>query len=221
VTDEKMVEPMQQAFPDIEILFLPDTTLEKVSSSPLTKQISGNSKGRKIVGLLGMLHKRKGLLDAVNLAKKRTDIFFVFAGAYDLNKMTAEEAAVVQAFFDTPPENGFVHLERIAEEAEFNALVQQMDLIFAVYPNFTNSSGLLTKAGIFGKPILVAEGNTCMADRVRKYNLGLTTPSGNIQAQSDALDRLLTEETRISNAFQADFNKQALQSALNDLRKPL
>ena len=221
VTDEKMVEPMQIAFPNIRIQFLPDTTLEEISSSPLTKQIPESSKGRKIVGLLGMLHKRKGLLDALKLAEKRTDLFFVFAGACDLNKMTVEEKTFAQSFFDAPPENCFVHLNRIDDEAEFNALVQQMDIIFAVYPDFTNSSGLLTKAGLFGKPVLVAEGDTCMADRVRKYNLGLAAPFGDIPAQSDTIDHLPTEEPPDYKAFRHEFNEAALQRALNQLLNPV
>jgi hypothetical protein len=217
VTDEKMTEPMQRAFPQLHIQFLPDTTPEEVSSSPLAEQILEFSKGRKIVGLLGMLHKRKGLLDALKLAKLRPDLFFVFAGAYDLNKMSGEEKQFAQSFFGTPPENCFLHLERIESEAEFNAVVQQMDVIFAVYPDFTNSSGLLTKAGLFGKPILVAAGNTCMADRVQNYNLGLAVPAGDVQVCSNALDRLLTEAPRTPDKFQNDFSEKTLQTALDNL----
>jgi len=217
VTDEKMVEPMQKAFPKVCIEFLPDATPEDVFTSPLVNQISEFSKGRKIVGLLGMLHKRKGLLDALKLAEKRPDLFFVFAGAYDLNKMSGEEKAFVQSFFNDPPENCFVHSKRIEDEAEFNALVQAVDIVFAVYPNFTNSSGLLTKAGIFGKPVLAAEGNTCMADRIQKYGLGLVAPSGGIEAQANAVDRLLSTELQDSETFRNDFSETALQAALNTL----
>ncbi len=218
VTDEKMVEPMQKAFPKIRIQFLPDATPEETSPSPLTEQILDFSKGRKIVGLLGMLHKRKGLLDAIKLARTRTDLFFVFAGAYDLDKMSEEERVFTMSFFDDPPENCFVHLERIETEAEFNALIQQVNLIFAVYPDFTNSSGLLTKAGLFGKPVLVAAGDTCMADRVQKYNLGLTTPAGDIPAMSGAIDHLLDKKfaAEISN-FYNDFSSKKLYVTLKQV----
>ncbi len=217
VTDEKMVGPMQKAFPETRIVFLPDTTPKEIGTSPLATEIMKRAEGRKTVGLLGMLHKRKGLLSALKLAEARTDLFFVFAGACDLNKMTPEEKRFVTEFFERSPENCFFHLQRIEAEAEFNALMQLIDLVFAVYPGFTNSSGLLTKAGWFGKPCLVAAGDTCMADRVKKYNLGLALPSDTLSACSDAIDQLLSEETRDPTSFQNDFSENALQTALRRL----
>lgn len=217
VTDEKMTAPMQSAFPNLRIVFLPDTTPEEVSSSPLAEQILTFSKGRKIVGLLGMLHKRKGLLTVLELAARRSDLFFLFAGACDLNKLSASEKMEVELFFNRPPENCFCHLERIDDEAEFNALVSLTDLVFAVYPGFTNSSGLLTKAGLFGKPCLVAEGDTCMADRVKKYNLGACVPANDANACSEAINRLLDDAGQNHESFRTDFNERALQRALNRL----
>ncbi len=224
VTDEKMIDPMQKAFPQISILFLPDATPEEVdATAPLARDIISRSKGRKIVGLLGMLHKRKGLLTALKLAQSRPDLFFLFAGAYNLNKFSPSEKNFVQSFFDRPPENCFCYLQRIADEAEFNALVQLTDIIFAVYPGFTNSSGLLTKAGLFEKPCLVAEGNTCMADRVEKYNLGIRVPPDDITACSESIDRLLRPDVQskkpLFKEFRTDFNEQALQTALQQLSK--
>lgn len=221
VFDEKMISPLQKVFPKVSILFLPDATPEEVcETTPFIADILRCSKGRKIVGLLGMLHKRKGLLTALKLAATRMDIFFVFAGAYDLNKMLPEEKKSVLAFFARPPENCFCHLQRIEDEAEFNALVQLVDILFAVYPGFTNSSGLLTKAGIFGKPCLVAAGNTCMADLVRKYNIGICVPEDDFKACSEAIDHLLSpdnRELRRYKEFRHDFGEQALQTALQKI----
>lgn len=215
VTDEKMVAPMQEAFPDVHILFLPDTTPEETAeTSPLAGEILQQANGRKIVGLLGMLHKRKGLLTALKLAEARPDLFFVFAGAMDLNKMSTEEQTFVTELISRQPENCFFHLQRIEEEAEFNALVKIVDLVYAVYPGFTNSSGLLTKAGLFGKPCLVAAGDTCMADRVEKYHIGLAAPSDDIAACAAATDQLLSGEERNDTVFRNDFSEEALQSAL-------
>jgi len=221
VTDEKMTAPMQAAFPGLRIVFLPDTTPEEYSeTAPQSAEILRCSNGRKIVGLLGMLHKRKGLVTAVELARLRPDLFFLFAGACDLNKMTPDEKESVQAFFARPPENCFCHLQRIEDEAAFNALVQLTDIVFAVYPGFTNSSGLLTKAGIFGKPCLVAEGDTCMADRVKKYGLGLCVPADHSETCSAAIDELLRSgegKSRQFTEFGANFGAKTLQTALGNL----
>jgi len=221
VTDEKMTAPMQAAFPGLHIVFLPDTTPEEFSeTAPQSTEILRRANNRKIIGLLGMLHKRKGLLTALKLANARPDLFFLFAGAYDLNKLSPSEKNFVQSFFDRPPENCFCHLQRIEDEAEFNALAQLTNIIFAVYPGFTNSSGLLTKAGIFEKSILVAEGDTCMADRVKKYNLGLCVPAEDAEACSAALDELLCsgdKKFRQFSEFRADFGATALQTALQKI----
>lgn len=218
VTDEKMIEPMQSAFPELRVVFLPDTTPEECSdTAPQSAEILSRSRGRRIVGLLGMLHKRKGLLTAIELAKSRPDLFFLFAGACDLNKLSESEKTAVRSFFETPPENCFCRLERIADEADFNALVKLTNIVFAVYLGFTNSSGLLTKAGVFEKLCLVAEGDTCMADRVKKYNLGLCVPEQDVHASSNAIDRLLDNAGRNHESFRADFNEEALQTVLNKL----
>lgn len=218
VMDEKMVAPLQKVFPEINIQFLPDTTPEEINAlPPFAEKINPRSKGRKIVGLLGMLHKRKGLIKALELAEKRTDLFFVFAGACDLSKMTDEEKIFVHGLIDHQPENCFFHLHRIEKESDFNALLQQIDLVYAVYPHFTNTSGLLTKAGLFGTPCLVAEGDTCMADRVQKYDLGATVPADDLSAYSKAIDALLSETHSTCSNFPNDFNALALQNALRTL----
>lgn len=219
VTDEKMTAPMQAALPHLRVVFLPDATCTDTAPSPLVQPLQKRADGRPVIGLLGMLHKRKGLLEAVQAATTRPDLFFLFAGACDLNKMTPAEADTVQAFLDHPPENCLCHTERIEDEAQLNDLVQHVDLVWALYPGFPNSSGLLTKAGWFGKPCLVAAGNTCMADRVQTYRLGLSASAENPRAVSTAIDRLLSPERPRpqTDTFRDAFSQQALQSALLEL----
>lgn len=221
VADEKMIEPMQQAFPTKRIVFLPDATLEEtVESTPMTQEILRRAVGRKIVGLMGLLSRRKGLFTAIELAARRPDIFFVIAGACKVAP-ASDDGQFVQRAIEHSAENCFFHLKRIEDETQFNAFVALLDIVFAIYPGFTNTSGLLTKAGLFKKPCLVADGNTCMADRVKQYNIGLAIPPNDLPACSKAIDRLLgPESAQINanfNAFRKAFDEQALQKALAQL----
>lgn len=218
-TDEKMITPLQQVFPGIHIVFVPDTTPEEIADpGVLAQEAAQQAKGRRIVLLPGALHKRKGLLTAIALAKSRPDLFFVFAGALDLGKLTPEEAVTVSSFFNQPPPNCFCHLQRVEDEAELNALVRRADLVLAVYPGFTNSSGILTKAGLLGTPCLVADGDTCMADRARKYRLGACVPAGDMEACLRAIDDLAASfKPPDTSAFRRDFSAAALQQSLKQV----
>ena len=87
------------------------------------------------------------------------------------------------------PPNCFFHLERIPGEAQFNSVVRACDVLFAAYWDFPSSSNLLSKAAVFGKPILVSEGH-CMARRVAEYGLGVAIPQRDAAACIDALRQL-------------------------------
>ncbi len=223
VTDEAMTAPMQAAFPDLHTVFLPDATPTATAPSPLIHPLRNQANGRPVIGLLGRLHKRKGLLEAIQTAGSRPDLFFLFAGDCDLGKMSPDEEQTVRSFFESPPENTLCHLQRIADEAQFNDLVRHVDLVWALYPGFPNSSGLLTKAGWFEKPCLVADGNTCMADRVRRYRLGVCVRPGNPNAVSAAIDQLLGPDAPHpqTDAFRAAFSQEALRSALLEMVETL
>jgi glycosyltransferase involved in cell wall biosynthesis len=186
-------------FPDVADAASPDVTF------PLLADIRRRARGRKIVGLLGSLEIRKGILTLLEAALTTAcePYFYVFAGAPASEGDTVHgQWAKVRSIVNTEPENCFFHFQRIPTEEQFNAMVDACDLVFAAYLNFPSSSNLLSKAAIHRKPLIVSEGY-CMGERVRRFGLGATIPEGDVGRCIEALHQLL--DARWSDELRPDF----------------
>lgn len=173
-----------QLFPDFADLSVPDT------SFPLLHIVRQRAGGRKIVSLLGSVNRRKGtdlLLRTIPLLPE-DEYFFLISGKSSLNEKESTQLLDVQSSRN----NCLFVLERIPDEACFNALVVESSLIFAVYHHFTGSSNMLTKAAAFGKPVIVSR-EYCMGKRVEKYGTGLAIAEEDPQACRAAIERLCNE----------------------------
>ncbi len=198
-------------FPDIADTSAPDT------SYPLLKRIQEKAGERKIVSLLGSLHVRKGtklLLQTIPLLPT-SEYYFVLAGKSSLTPSQKSKLST----FEATHSNCLFSLERIPDEACFNALVDASALIFAVYRQFTGSSNLLTKAAAFGKPIIVAKGQ-CMGQRVEHYRTGATVGETDAPACADAIAQLCQPHTYDESGltrYAADHSLQRLADCFNRL----
>ena len=183
VLDEGIAEKLQSKIGGKPVIIFPDLT----DTSPpdlnysIARQIKVKAKGRKIIGLLGVQSKRKGLLTLLEVARQmeKKDYFFVFAGQLAEHTFTAQELTSIQNIVDSDSSNCFFYFERIANESQFNALVNICDILFAAYEKFPHSSNILTKAAIFEKPV-IASSKFCMAERVEKFKLGLSIKEGDM-----------------------------------------
>jgi hypothetical protein len=184
VLDEGIAAPLRDRLGGKPVIVFPDFA----DASPPDKdygpiaEIRARANGRTIIGLVGALARRKGMLTLMETAAQSVneDVFFVFAGELALSTFLPDEQRRIQVWIQSPPANCFVHLERIADEAQFNAVVDVCDILFAAYHHFMSSSNLLTKAALFEKPIIVSEGY-CMGERVRAYGLGRTIAENNVE----------------------------------------
>ena len=169
-------------FPDIADDSPPDPAFEPAH------EIIERGGTRKVVGLLGVLSRRKGMLTLIEMAQRaaKESWFFVFAGALDQNSFSAAERQAIAEFVRSKPANCFFYLQRIPDEPQFNALVNACDVLFAVYRDFLTSSNLLTKAAIFRKPIMVSDRH-CMGERVVAFGLGATAAEQSVEQCLDAL----------------------------------
>lgn len=179
------------------VVTFPDCTDESPPNifCPILQEIKKKAENRKIIGLLGGLTKRKGILKLLEVPKSCLDknIFFVFAGQLNTDTFSSEELSYLNHTLQSPPKNCFFYFHRIPDEQEFNALVNECDILFAVYENFKHSSNILTKAALFKKPVIVSN-QFCMGERVKKFRLGLTVEAGNIQEYIEAINYLTKTE---------------------------
>jgi glycosyltransferase involved in cell wall biosynthesis len=173
-------------FPDIVNKSTPDL------SHVIIKDIIKQSRGRKIISLLGSLEKRKGLLTLLQAAKKlpEEDFFFVFAGQLSKSSFTENELLLIDNM-NLP--NAYFFLRRIPEESTFNGIISISSIVFAAYINFPFSSNLVGKAAYFNKPLLVSFGSY-MASEVKTNRLGESAKEGNIQDVQDKIIQMTSEE---------------------------
>jgi hypothetical protein len=206
VLDEGIADKLQQklnkpvvAFPDFTDESPPDMDFE------IVKKIRAKAAHRKIVGLLGSLDKRKGTLTLLEVSQQASDRwFFVFAGRLAEPAFTAAELAKIGEIVKANPENCFFHLTRIPTEAQFNAIIQICDLLYAAYENFFPSVNVLIKAAIFEKPVIASK-NYCMGERVQKFNLGYGIEGGSVSQCVSILEQLHEELSTGHLSIQPDF----------------
>lgn len=206
VLDEGIADKLQQKLNKPVVIF-PDFTDESPPdmSFEIAQKIRAKAAGRKIIGLLGSLDRRKGTLTLLEVSRQASDRwFFVFAGKLAEPAFTAAELAKIGEIVKANPDNCFFHLTRIPTEAQFNAIIQICDLLYAAYENFFPSVNVLIKAAVFEKPVIASK-NYCMGERVEKFNLGYGIEGGSVSQCVSILERFHEELSTGSLSIQPDF----------------
>jgi len=213
VLDEGIADKLQALLGSKPVIVFPDIADDSAPDPafPPATQIRERARGRKVIGLLGVLSKRKGMLMLLEVARRalQENWFFVFAGELLQNSFLPEEQQVLSEFVASDPPNCFFHFQRMPDEPQFNAVVAECDILFAVYQSFMSSSNLLTKAAIFKKPVLVSDAH-CMGERVRKYGIGLTIAEDSVSQCMMALRQLcgeLEREGRLKSARYEEYTR--------------
>ena len=192
--DEGIAARMQARLPAKRVVVFPDVADNSPPdrSFPVAGDIAGKAAGRKIISLLGGLARRKGMLTLLDAARamQPDDCFFVFCGALVDQAFDPGEAEALRKIAAAPPANCFFHFSYIPGEAQFNALVELSDILFAGYENFPHSSNIVTKAALFEKPVIVSQGG-CMAERVAAFRLGESFEKGDVTGCIAAIRRVL------------------------------
>ncbi|HEY9658722.1 MAG TPA: hypothetical protein V6C65_09745 [Allocoleopsis sp.] len=223
VLDEGMAMALQQqscspvvTFPDITDASEPDRSFS------VRQQLQQQAQGRTIIGLLGSLNRRKGLLTLLEIARRsqHQPWYFAFIGKLSSYGLSAAEVEHIQTLAQQPPENCFFHLQLIPDEPQFNALVEACDILFAAYENFPYSSNLLTKAAVFQKPVIVSE-EFCMGQRVQQFRLGCTMPQGNVHQGITAIHQLTEELATGMTTLRPNFSGYRQQHSIHQVQLAL
>ncbi|PZO39607.1 MAG: hypothetical protein DCF19_13565 [Pseudanabaena frigida] len=201
-------------FPDIADDAPADSTYSVV------QKIREKANGRQVIGLLGYLEKRKGVISLIEIAKQSTQKpwFFLFAGVLSKNTFSLTESETIIKFAESNPSNCFFWFERIPQESQFNALVKKCDVLYAVYEKFSSSSNILTKAALFEKLVLVSSGY-CMESRIKEFNLGMSVDEDDLTNQINALEILLDKEEFYQKIGEPKFKEYRELHSINRLNK--
>ena len=184
---ENYIEEMTRDF-EVPVQYFPE--IIEFSSNPpkceLAETIKQKAKGRKVIGLMGLINFYKGILTMLEVARhmQNDSYYFVFLGNNDVVNGDLCLDEIKKHFAQYNLSNCFTHFEYIPDTGPFDSILQTFDLVWAAfedYPwareNYPWSSNTLTKAAYHGKPIIVSEGGL-MGYRVEQYNLGFSIKPG-------------------------------------------
>jgi len=223
--DESVRDQYRNMRPDKYFAYLPDITETQLPNvrTELLIEIKQRARGRKIVFLGGTLGGNKNLARWYQLIARvdPSQWFFVQIGEMFENTLTEDDARELTVIKQQCPENLFIKLAYLPDEAHFNEIIQASDVIFAVYRDFSISSNMPGKAAAFDKPILVASGHL-MGQRVLQYDIGLAVGQDDVAAMKTALNELVKSTDARRDKFKAyrqDFSIDALSSHLTKFLK--
>jgi hypothetical protein len=219
--DESVCEQAQQAIPHKVFGYLPDITENALplTETALVREIKDKAHGRKIVFMGGTIGGNKNLASWYQLIKQADarEFYFVQIGEMFEDTLTTEDAFELAKIKKECPENLYIKLEYLPDEAVFNEVIRASDIVFAVYRNFKISSNMPGKAAAFNKPILVAEGYL-MGDRVSQYGIGVAVQEDNVGEMLKAIKSLADTSHSMDSQFEGyrrDFSTLALSEQLN------
>lgn len=203
ILDEGLGFPLRWILRKKALVVLPEQTEVESSFSAEALELRRLAGGRPIVGLLGRLSPRKGVLNFLRAAQAidPSKACFLLAGKFRMEDFPPAEREELGRLL-RPAENLYLKLDHIEDAAEFNAFFRACDLHILVYEKFFHSSGLLAKAAIFEKPVIVAKGY-CMGERVQRYALGTCVPAKNPDMLQTAILQILESHLGDDNRFLA------------------
>jgi glycosyltransferase involved in cell wall biosynthesis len=191
------------------VYILPDVTDETLElDDQIYSEILNKANGRKIIGLLGFISKRKGLLSLIDTINKADQgkYFFIIAGEVSLRDYTPEEAKKVNTFFEKKHNNCYFDLKQISDGKKFNTLINSCDMLLAVYEDFYHSSNILTKASLFNKFVIVND-KYLTSERVSRYQLGVCIEQKNSEELLQAIESLTKGNDLDENKLEPEFKK--------------
>lgn len=186
-------------------LTFPDITDESPPAvpTPLTEKLIALAAGRPIIGLAGSLEKRKGLLTLMRTAETAAAAgdrwFFAAVGRFADETFAPDELGWIRDVQQRLGDSLYLDMtrHRIPDGAEYNSVFTAFSVAWAAYESFQGSSNTLTKAALFGKPVVATAGE-CIGQRVVAHSLGVTFPELDHAAARTAVAQVLGEETNAS-----------------------
>lgn len=177
-----------ETFPEYAV-----TETSEPRDSEITRELRRRAAGRRIVGLFGVLDRRKGIHTMLAVARQmRSDpVYFAMIGHPGTAVAAAELKELQTSLTSDDSDNLWVHEARFDDEAEFDGLLAAADVLFAVYQDFPYNSGILSKAAAMAKPIVVASGGV-MERRVRQFELGAAVDANDVTSAAAAIRELLS-----------------------------
>jgi hypothetical protein len=185
------------------VVELPDvvSVQESLHDVLLGKKISNQANGRYIIGNWGSLEQRKGTSEFLQMSidLPAQEYFFVMGGQVHYGSLIEEHKKIIQKSISGKSTNLLVINKWLTDE-ELLSGMNICDLIFAAYPNWRYSSGIVGKSAALRVPILVNDGYV-MARRVRDFGIGFVKQKDEVVSEwvTQNIDQI--RKLRIASSF--------------------
>jgi glycosyltransferase involved in cell wall biosynthesis len=165
-------------------------------------EIRFRSKDRIVLGVLGSLESRKGVIDVLRLIEGGTapQLFLVMAGEVQWHSFTEPERQLLKRIQERGLGGSYIRFGRLPHETELNALLSACDVLFLCYRDFRQSSNFLGKAAHFRVPV-VAFDEHLIGWRVKRHKLGWTVSAEGREAFLQTLDRQTINDLTASKEY--------------------
>lgn len=171
---------MEEAIPILSVLIhkpvieLPDIVSipESIQDNSLGELVRKRADGRFIIGIWGSLEQRKGTSEFLQMSLQLSPekYFFVMGGQIHHDSWTGKDKYKLQQSTSGNRKN-LIIVDKWLTDDELLSGMSSCDLIFAAYPDWRFSSGIIGKAAAVGVPILVNDG-FIMGKRVKEFGIG-------------------------------------------------
>lgn len=155
--------------------------------SQIADQIAARSRGRFVVGLVGILQRRKNLLNLLKAAHFLSSDrhYFVVCGALERSHYSPDELSSIDAIVAELSDGIFYHPAELSD-VDFQGVAGVVDAFFAAYSNFPHSSNIMTVAAIQKVPVVVGKG-FLMHERIERYKTGVVVDETSVLDISECI----------------------------------
>lgn len=175
-------------------------------------------RGMPIMGILGVMQKRKGYLQMLEAARAFKNRWgFLFAGQISFDELSPNETQYIQGLLQAPPCN-VCFINETLSDSNLNALLGQCDMVSVAYRDFYHSANLQIKAAQFQIPVLVGPRHLSF-ERNQKFQLGVSMPGLDASDIIATLSKIGVDElkTMRTKAQFASFVQEHDQSHLDSI----
>jgi len=187
-------------------------------ASGMSSTIVQQSNGRFIVVLLGILQRRKNLLNLLQAAQllPRQKFYFAICGSLVRGQYHPCELDRIDMLVGGS-ENIFFH-PYLLSEVDFHGVASVANAFYAAYSGFPHSSNIMTVAAFQQVPVLVGKG-FLMQERAVRYKTGVAVDETSVQEIADSISNLPAFDNISAgwDAYLADHSLSTFHARLRQL----